>query len=131
MRGLLLALATLLPLATAGCDRWQARGIPDDTAAFGFPRALEYAERASAAYESDDVIRERFGAGRELRIRDIPGLDVKAFVEIDEARRVQWVVVRGTASLANVKVDVACHKDSEARLGCPVHRGFYNAAEGV
>jgi hypothetical protein len=113
------------------CTRWERQGIVDDTAAFGFPRALEYAERASAAYGSDDAIRQRFGQGSEISIRDLPGLNVKAFVEVDRAKRLQWVVVRGTANLVNVKVDCEYHRDSESRLGCPVHRGFYTSAVGV
>jgi triacylglycerol lipase len=120
-----------LATASVACRGWEKQGILDDTAAFGFPRALEYAERASAAYESDDVIRQRFGQSSEVTIRDLPGLNVKAFVEIDRAKRLQWVVVRGTANLANVRVDCEYHRDSESHLGCPVHRGFYTSAIGV
>src|SRR5262245_13950661 len=109
-----------LAAAAVACNRWQKQGILDDTAAFGFPRALEYAERASAAYTSDDAIRQRFGQGAEISVRDLPGLDVKAFIEVDRAKRLQWVVVRGTANLANLKVDCEYHRDSETRLGCPV-----------
>jgi triacylglycerol lipase len=125
------ALPAIVVGLTLGCTSWQSRGLVDDTAAFGFPRALEYAERASAAYETDDAIRQRFGQGTEVSIRDIPGLDIKAFVEVDRAKRLQWVAVRGTASLANVRVDCEYHRDSETRLGCPVHRGFYDSAVGV
>jgi triacylglycerol lipase len=114
-----------------GCTSWQSKGIVDDTAAVAFPRAIEYAERASAAYEPDDAIRKRFGQDTELSIRDVPALDIKAFVEIDRAKRRQWVVVRGTANLANVKVDGEYHRDAEPRLGAPIHRGFYDAAQAV
>ena len=122
-----LVVVTLLP----GCSRWQKGGLLDDSAAFGFPRVLEHARRAAAAYETDDVIKERFGAGTRLEISDLRGVDVKAFVEVDGAARVQWVVVRGTANLANVKLDAEWHKDAEARLGVPIHRGFYDSALAV
>jgi triacylglycerol lipase len=105
--------------------------MEDDTSAFGFPRALEYARRAAAVYEPDDAIRQSFGQGTHLEIRDLPGIDVRAFVEIDRQRQVQWVVVRGTANLANVKVDAEWHEDAEARLGIPIHRGFFAAAIAV
>jgi hypothetical protein len=127
--------AITLALGVGGCGRacssWQSLGIEDDTDAVGFPSALEYAQRASAVYASDAVIRQRFGQGTRLEIRDVPRLDLRTFVEIDPIRRVQWVAVRGTANLANVKLDAEWHKDSEARLGVSIHRGFFDAAVAV
>jgi triacylglycerol lipase len=131
LRRSLRSLLAALSVAACGCERWQSKGALDDARALSFGQALEYAERASAAYGTDASIRARFGEGTRLAIRDLPEVDVKAFVEVDPGRRVQWVAVRGTASLRDVKDDVEYREEPDPALGIRVHRGFYESATAV
>ena len=47
---------------------------------------------------------------------------------MDDAKRVQWIVVRGTSSLINIRLDVDYNKVVESRLQIPLHKGFADAA---
>jgi hypothetical protein len=86
-----------------------------------FTQALEYAQRAALAYEQDATIKTRSGSGARISIS-------KTYVEQDDARRVQWIVVRGTSNLNNIQVDVDYNKVVIPRLGVPLHKGFAEAA---
>jgi hypothetical protein len=92
---------------------------------------LEYARRAGAAYGDDAAIRAAAAPGSVLAISNLPGVDVRAFVEVDEAKGVQWVAVRGTANLKNVTEDAAYAKVDASDLGVPVHKGFVEDARAV
>ena len=91
-----------------------------------FPEILAYAERAAVAYGSDDEIRKKFGEGTFIAM--LPELDVKIFIETDPATKVQWIAVRGTDNLENVKTDVEYNEDRDAILGIYLHRGFQRSA---
>jgi len=114
-------------LAVAGC------GTPpgDVDARVDFPLILEHARRAAAAYDSDDAIREQFGKTHRVTVSDIPHLDVRAFVEIDDEHKVQWIAVRGTANLANMDEDADYDKEFARMLGVPVHHGFVRDTQAV
>jgi hypothetical protein len=92
---------------------------------------LDYARRASAAYADEAGIRAVIGPGPTLAVADLPGVDVRAFVEVDEAKRVQWVAVRGTANLKNAWEDAEYAKVEAPDLGIPVHEGFVDDAQAV
>ena len=62
---------------------------------------------------------------------NLPGVDVRVFVEVDEAKRVQWVAVRGTANLENAVEDADYTKVPLRELGIPVHVGFADDARAV
>jgi hypothetical protein len=96
-----------------------------------FSDVLEYARRAAAAYGDEAAIRAGVGAGSTLAVSDLPGVEVRAFVEVDEARGRQWVAVRGTANLRNVEEDAEYAKVAARELGVPVHRGFAADARAV
>lgn len=96
-----------------------------------FAFVLEHARRADAAYLPDETIRARFGPEHPVAVSDLAPLDVRAFVEHDEARRIQWIAVRGTANLANVEEDADYDKRFAERLGAPVHHGFMRDAHAV
>jgi triacylglycerol lipase len=49
-------------------------------------------------------------------------------VEVNDAARVQWIVVRGTSSLINIRADVDYNKVVDSRLQIPLHKGFADAA---
>lgn len=93
-----------------------------------FTEALQYAQRAALAYEQDDTIKTRSGAGVRISISAPLASGIKAYVEQDDARRVQWIVVRGTSNLNNIRSDVDYNKVVISRLGIPLHKGFAEAA---
>jgi predicted lipase len=92
---------------------------------------LGYARRSSAVYGDEAAIRAVIGPVKELTVADLPGVDVRAFVAVDEARGVQWVAVRGTANLKNVAEDAEYAKVEALDLGIPVHEGFVIDARAV
>jgi hypothetical protein len=117
--------ATLAAGATRGAPAAGPAPSPD------FADILEYARRADAAYRAEAAIRAVAGQGTVLTVADLPGVEVRAFVEVDEARRRQWVVVRGTANLRNVAEDTEYAKVEARDLGVPVHEGFLADARAV
>lgn len=96
-----------------------------------FAQALQYAQRSALVYESDPVIRQKAPAGATVSIMPETGTGVKAYVEIDDVKKIQWVVARGTSNLANVKLDVDYNKVVDARLQVPLHKGFADTAMKV
>ncbi|HEY6552143.1 MAG TPA: lipase family protein, partial [Vicinamibacteria bacterium] len=92
---------------------------------------LAYARRASAAYGDEAAIRAAIGPGPALTVANLHGVDVRAFIEVDEAKRVQWLAVRGTANLENAAEDADYTKVPAPELGIPVHTGFAADARAV
>jgi len=93
-----------------------------------FTLALQYAQRAALAYEQDTTIQQQSGTGVRIRISSPLSSGVKAYVEVNDAARVQWIVVRGTSSLINIRADVDYNKVVDSRLQIPLHKGFADAA---
>lgn len=93
-----------------------------------FALALTYAQRSALVYETDAVIRQKAPAGTTVSIMPETATGVKAYVEIDDAKKLQWVVVRGTSNLENVKLDVDYNKVVDPRLQVPLHKGFADTA---
>lgn len=120
--------STATALAAAGVP---ATAAPGTVAAPDFGEVLDYARRANAAYGDEAAIRAVVGPGPLVTVADLPGVDVRAFVEVDETRRRQWVAVRGTANLRNVTEDAEYAKVDARDLGVPVHEGFLADARAV
>jgi triacylglycerol lipase len=93
-----------------------------------FTLALQYAQRAALAYEQDNTIQQQSGTGVRISISPPLSSGVKAYVEVNDAARVQWIVVRGTSSLINIRADVDYNKVVDSRLQIPLHKGFADAA---
>ena len=53
---------------------------------------------------------------------------IKAYVELDDAKRVQWIVVRGTSSPINIRLDVDYNKVVDPDCRSRSIRGFADAA---
>lgn len=96
-----------------------------------FALALQYAQRAALAYEQDTTIQNQSGTKVRVSISPPLTLGVKAYVEVDDAARVQWIVVRGTSNLINIRSDVDYNKVVESRLQIPLHKGFADGAQQV
>ena len=93
-----------------------------------FTEALEYAQRAALAYEQDVTIQKQSGARVRISISPPLSSGIKAYVELDDAKRVQWIVVRGTSNLINIRLDEDYNKVVDSRLQIPLHKGFADAA---
>jgi hypothetical protein len=93
-----------------------------------FTEALAYAQRAALAYEQDVTIQKQSGAGVRISISSPLSSGIKAYVELDDAKRVQWIAVRGTSNLINIRLDEDYNKVVDARLQIPLHKGFADAA---
>lgn len=96
-----------------------------------FSQAVQYAQRSALVYEADTVIRQKAPAGTTVSIMPQTAAGVKAYVETDDAKKLQWVIVRGTSNLANVKLDVDYNKVVDGRLQVPLHKGFADTAVQV
>ncbi len=97
---------------------------PSPVPPMAFAEVLEYARRSLAAYQDEAAIRAVAGPGPTLTVGNLSHVDVRAFVEVDEARRRQWVVIRGTANLRNAAEDADYAKVQSPDLGIAVHQGF-------
>ncbi len=100
--------------------------INTDPQNFNFKEILPYLERSSATYQSDEDIRNQFG--KEVFIQTLPKLKVKVFIQTDLEKKLQWIAVRGTDNLKNVKEDVEYMKVKDPIVGVYFHRGFQKTA---
>lgn len=116
-----------MALSVASCKTKPPTGaVPPTPPDFG--QALQYANRAALAYEENTVIQSRSAPGMRISISPPLALGVKAYVEVDDAARVQWIAVRGTSNLINLQTDVDYNKVVESRLQVPLHKGFADSA---
>ncbi|HKP00495.1 MAG TPA: hypothetical protein VJU02_02580, partial [Nitrospiraceae bacterium] len=123
---LLLGVMALAMPILSSCGTKAPTALPPT--APNFSEALQYAQRCALAYEPDATIQAQRGAGGRISISSPLSSGVKAYVEVDDAKRVQWIVVRGTSNLITIRSDVDYNKVVEARLQVPLHKGFADAA---
>ena len=93
-----------------------------------FALAVQYAQRSALVYESDAAIKQKSPAGTAVSFMVETPKGVKAYIETDDAKKIQWVVVRGTSTLDNVKLDMDYNKVVDGRLQIPLHKGFADTA---
>jgi triacylglycerol lipase len=123
----LLGVLALAVLSLVSCGKKKSVDILPPTPP-NFTLALQYAQRAALAYEQDTTIQQQSGTGVRISISPPLSSGVKAYVEVNDAARVQWIVVRGTSSLINIRADVDYNKVVDSRLQIPLHKGFADAA---
>jgi hypothetical protein len=92
---------------------------------------FEYAQRSALAYEQDATIQRQGGPGIRIGISGPVSSGMKAYVEVNDTKRQQWVVIRGTSNLVNIRSDVDYNKVVDSRLNIPLHKGFADAAVQV
>ena len=92
---------------------------------------LQYARRAALAYEQDATIRQQSATGVGITISSPLSSGIKAYVEQDDAQRVQWIVVRGTSNLINIKLDEEYTRAVAPQVHVPLHNGFAESAVQV
>ena len=123
----LLGVLALMVLSLVSCGQKKPVDVLPPTPP-NFTLALQYAQRAALAYEQDPTIQQQSGTGVRISISPPLSSGVKAYVEVDDTARVQWIVVRGTSSLINIRADVDYNKVVDSRLQIPLHKGFADAA---
>jgi len=123
---LILCLLTLTELTVSSCGKKPKPSAPPTP--IDFALTLQYAQRAALVYEQDPTIQSRSGTGVRVSISGPLSSGIKAYVELDDTKRVQWVVIRGTSNLVNIRSDVDYNKVVDSRLRIPLHKGFADAA---
>ena len=126
VRSAVLLTCLTLAMSVSSCGKKRTPSVPPTPV--DFAQALDYAQRTALAYEPDAVIQQRGGAAVRISISTPLSSGIKAYVEQDDAKRVQWIVVRGTSNLVNIQLDVDYNKVVDSRLGIPLHKGFAGSA---
>jgi hypothetical protein len=123
---LTLGFLLLAVVSVSACAKKPTPSLPP--APLDFMQALQYAQRTALAYESDATIQQQSRAGVRVSISTPLSSGIKAYVELDDTKRVQWIVVRGTSNLVNLQLDVDYNKVVDSRLQIPLHKGFAGSA---
>jgi hypothetical protein len=123
---LTLGVLVLAVVSLSSCGKKPTPSLPPTP--LDFTQALQYAQRTALAYETDATIQQQSGAAVRVSISTPLSSGIKAYVEQDDAKRVQWIVVRGTSNLVNIQLDVDYNKVVDSRLQIPVHKGFADSA---
>ena len=123
---LILSVLALVVGSVSSCGTKPTTSLPPTPP--DFSQALQYAQRAALAYEQDATIQQESGTGVRINISSPLSSGIKAYVELDDAKRMQWIVVRGTSNLINIRLDEDYNKVVDARLQIPLHKGFVDAA---
>jgi triacylglycerol lipase len=123
---LVLSVLALVFVSVSSCGKKPTTSMPPMPP--DFTQALQYAQRAALAYEQEATIQQQSARGVRISISSPLSSGIKAYVELDDVKRVQWIVVRGTSNLINIRSDVDYNKVVESRLQIPLHKGFADAA---
>jgi hypothetical protein len=124
-------LAVLTLTACAGISRQEldTLGSRVTPAQIDFAELSDYGYRARAAYRSEAEIRKAYP--RTTRVAEAGQTGVRYFLEQDDARKVQYIVVRGTANKQNMHEDMEARLLADQTIGIPVHSGFDDDAQAV
>jgi hypothetical protein len=125
----LLCVVALTGVTVSSCGKKPAPSAPPTP--LDFSLVFTYAQRAALAYEQDATIQRQSGPGIRISISGPVSSGMKAYVEVNETTRLQWVVIRGTSNLVNIRSDVDYNKVVDSRLNIPLHKGFADAAVQV
>jgi predicted small lipoprotein YifL len=123
---LFVCLVAMTLAAVTGCGKKPVGSLPPTPV--DFAEAREYAVRAALAYDADSTIQQSATAGVRISVSAPLSSGIKAYVEQNDATRVQWIVVRGTSNIVNIRLDVDYNKLVDSRLQIPLHKGFADSA---
>jgi len=124
MKALFALLSAILLLNACG----KSANPAETRATIDFKRVQWYAKRANAAYQSADEIRREFPD--TILVASTPK-GVQYFLEKDNSKGVQVLVIRGTDNLANIREDAECVESRNSKLGIYVHNGFDEDAQQI
>lgn len=124
---LLKALVVISLLVLAGC----AGGLSQSTRqalSIVVPHKVDFEElryyglRSKSAYDTPAQIKSDYPD--VTRVRTIPSVDVRYFIETDHSQKTQTIAVRGTAEKPNIWEDIEVKLVNDAILGLKLHGGF-------
>lgn len=119
--------AAALAAAAAAAWFWKPlnHGIFADFRDVDLAHVLACATRSNAAYHEPATIREEFGS--HVEVADFPRTQLRVVFDANPGADPQWVVIRGTANLANIYTDMEFAERTDSELGISVHSGFDEA----
>jgi triacylglycerol lipase len=129
----LVSLVSCAPALTAcvGISATELRSIGSKVTPenINFGELYTYAERASAAYASNSVIRSKYPL--TVRINSPDQTAVRYFLERNDKTHIQFITVRGTANNENFSEDLTIRVREDRKTDIPVHAGFDLAARAI
>lgn len=104
-----------------------------ETGAVDFIAIQQQAGFATAAYQSEDQIRDFVESGNYTLTlyKTIPDIHISYFLATDRQTRTQVISVRGTANIENAMVDILLKLRPDKITGIQLHQGFSHAARKV
>ena len=124
-------LALSLLTACAGISRPELEKLGSEItpASVDFVEVTDYAYRARAAYRSEAEIRKAYP--KTIRVAQPGSTGVQYFLEQDDAKKLQTLSVRGTASKTNLHEDMKTRLRADKKIEIPVHTGFDQDAQAI
>lgn len=127
--GALILVLTLTGCAGVSRQELNSLGSTITPASIDFAELSGYGYRARAAYRPEPEIRKAYP--RTTRVAEAGQTGVRYFLEQDDAKKVQYISVRGTANKKNLHEDVETRIRADRRIDIPVHAGFDADAQAV
>lgn len=100
--------------------------IPEEV---NFEELEYYAKRSKSAYDPIQDIRKTYPL--VTRAVTLQSIDVRYFIETNQADRTQTLSIRGTAVRENVWEDIETALIPDSILGIPLHTGFQRDAKAI
>jgi hypothetical protein len=100
--------------------------VPHDV---DFEELHYYALRSESAYDSHAEIRQTYPD--VTRVTTLSEVDVRYFIETDDAARTHTISIRGTAEKPNIWQDIETSLINDSILGHGIHKGFQKDARAV
>lgn len=102
-------------------------GRVDDLKDVDLANVIAFAQRANDAYHEEKIFRHEYGDQTEYGEFPVSGLRI--YINHDPKDSAQWVMIRGTANLPNIRDDLEFVGREEHELGINVHAGFDNSLQ--
>lgn len=105
----------------------------DDKATKLFSEIVLYAELANAIYEDKNVLQQVVGEHQLSlnAVNNVPVVEVSYALLTDTAKKLNIVVVRGTANVENAIVDMDLKLIADKQTDIRLHKGFLQAATPI
>jgi hypothetical protein len=129
LAGALILVVTLTGCAGVSRQELNSLGSTITPASIDFAELSGYGYRARAAYRTEPEIRKAYP--RTTRVAEAGQTSVRYFLEQDDAKKLQYISVRGTANKKNLHEDMEARIRADRRIDIPVHAGFDADAQAV
>jgi len=98
-----------------------------------FSKMIIHAELSNAIYEGKSALGDVANQFKLIPddVINIPDIDISFVLVTDDAKKQQIVVIRGTANVENVIVDMDIKLVEDAQTGVSIHKGFLDAGNSI